>query len=128
MIKFQITGTMAIDAEIPNQYTCSRIPDADGHALVAHNPIMEIVRVELIFTDALYIAAECIFTHTIGTIEKRDSITFFLNPLIMEAAILPIAFFPQEDKSISGWYQFITSAVAPGIVNTLTENVTAVPI
>lgn len=128
MIKFQITGTMAIDAEVPGKYTSSRQADQDGHALVADNPIMEIVNVSIGFRSQVIVQAECIFTHRIGTIEKRDSITFYLEPAVMQSAILPGAILPNEDLSVADWYQFITAAVAPGIVNTLTERVTATPI
>ena len=91
-MKFQVTGTMQIEAEQAGVYTTSRHPDDDGMALVASNPTMEIRVVALRFeSDGLRVDAECVFTHQIGTVTKRDSITFYLTPAVMAGAILPAA-------------------------------------
>jgi hypothetical protein len=131
MISFQVNGTMQVLAEKPGMYTCSRTADGDGMALVAHNPIMDIRIVGLKFIDALSVDAECIFTHTIGTVEKKDSITFYLEPAVIAAAILPKAYVSAsmpDNPSAADWYEFITNAIAPGVVGSLTEGVTATPI
>lgn len=132
MIRFQITGTMQIDAEQPGVYTCSRLPDDDGMALVAADPIMEIRSVSLRFgSGGLSVDAECVFTHQIGTVTKRDSITFHLTPAVLAGAILPAANLTSmvgADPSVAEWYAAVTNAVAPGIVNTLTDGVTAKPL
>lgn len=131
MIRFQVTGTMQIDAEQPGVYTCSRLPDDDGMALVAADPIMEIRSVNLRFGDTLSVDAECVFTHQIGTVTKRDSITFYLTPAVLAGATLPTAVLTSmvgATPSVAEWYAAVTNAVAPGIVNTLTDSVTAKPI
>lgn len=131
MMRFQITGTMQIDAEQPGVYTCSRLADDDGMALVAADPIMEIRSVNLRFGDTLSVDAECVFTHQIGTVTKRDSITFYLTPAVLAAAILPKAAVSAQagdNPSAADWYELITNAIAPGIVDALTDAVTATPI
>jgi hypothetical protein len=132
MIRFQITGTMQIDAEQPGVYTTSRHPDDDGMVLVAADPLMEIRTVTLRFgTDGLAVDAECVFTHQIGTVTKRDSITFYLTPAVLAAAILPKAAVSDQagdNPSAADWYTLITNAIAPGIVDALTDSVTATPI
>lgn len=131
MIQFQVTGTMQIDAEQSGVYTCSRAPDDDGMALVAADPIMEIRSVNLRFGDALSVDAECVFTHQIGTVTKRDSITFYLTPAVLAGATLPadvLTGMVGATPSVAEWYAAVTNAVAPGIVNTLTDSVTAKPI
>ena len=132
MIRFQVTGTMQIDAEQPGVYTTSRLPDDDGMVLVAADPVMEIRVVALRFgADGLSADAECVFTHQIGTVTKRDSITFFLTPAVLAGAILPKAFVSSQaadNPSAADWYALITNAIAPGIVGTLTDEVTATPL
>ena len=129
MIRFQITGTMQIDAEEPGVYTTSRQPDDDGMVLVAADPVMEIRTVTLRFdTGGLAADAECLFTHQIGTVTKRDSITFYLTPAVLAAAILPKALVSDalgDSPSAAEWYTLITNAIAPGVVGTLTDGVTA---
>ena len=131
-MKFQVTGTMQIEAEQAGVYTTSRHPDDDGMALVASNPTMEIRVVALRFeSDGLRVDAECVFTHQIGSVTKRDSITFYLEPAVMAGAILPAAVLTGmvgATPSVAEWYAAVTNAVAPGIVNTLTDSVTAKPI
>ena len=132
MIRFQITGTMQIDAEQPGVYTTSRLPDDDGMVLVAADPVMEIRTVTLRFgADGLSADAECVFTHQIGTVTKRDSITFYLTPAVLAGATLTAAVLTgmvSATPSVAEWYAAVTNAVAPGIVNTLTDGVTAKPI
>jgi hypothetical protein len=123
---------MQIDAEQPGVYTSSRLPDDDGMVLVAADPVMEIRKVTLRFdTDGLSADAECVFTHQIGTVTKRDSITFFLTPAVLAAAILPkaaVSAQAAENPSAADWYALITGAIAPGVVGTLTDGVTAAPL
>lgn len=131
-MKFKVTGTMQIEAEQAGVYTTSRQPDDDGMVLVAADPVMEIRTVTLRFdTGGLAVDAECLFTHQIGSVTKRDSITFYLTPAVLAAAILPKALVSGalgDNPSAAEWYTLITNAIAPGIVDALTDAVTATPI
>lgn len=131
MIEFQVTGTMQIEAEKAGVYTSSRAPDGDGMALVAADPVMAVKTVKLVFNGSLTVQAECVFTHTIGTVEKVDSITFALEAAVLGSAVLPLsAIAPalSDTSTAAEWYTIVTTAIAPGIVGALTDGVTATQI
>lgn len=132
MIKLQVNGTMQIDAEIAGVYTTSRQADQDGFVLTAADPIMEIRQVNLRFgADGLSADAECVFSHTIGTVDKKDSITFYLTPAVLGGAILPTAYMTSlvgDNPGADEWLSTVIKAISPGIVGTLTDGVTATPI
>ena len=103
---------MQVEESIPGVYTCSRaLQDDQTYVLVAEDPIMHIKRVEVDLEDGVAVSAEVVFEY----LNQRESITFFMEPNVLPAEVT---------NGLLG----IISSFAPGIVQSLTDGVTATPI
>jgi hypothetical protein len=130
MIKFNIDGTMKIDREIPGAYVAERNEVEDGLVLIAENPEMEIIGIQLSFNPPS-IQAQAIFTHKIGEVEKKDHISFALEAGPLAGALVDLdqlAGFIGPTPDIMTLLTAVISGAAPGIVGMLTDGVTATPV
>ena len=131
MIKFKIQGTMRIDREVEGQYIANRIEVEDGYVLIAENPDFEILNVSINLSERPSVSADCIFTYKVGDVEKRDFINFDINQSALAASpirISDLAGYLGEVTSLDVLVATVIAGAAPGIVNLLTDNVTAEPV
>jgi hypothetical protein len=121
---------MRIDREIPGQYTANRITVDENYVLIAENPDFEIINVSIRLSGRPSISADCIFTHKVGDAEKRDFINFDIDPNALAASPIRISdliAYLGDTTTLDVLIATVIAGAAPGVVNLLTDNVTAEP-
>ena len=121
---------MRIDREVEGQYIANRIEVEDGYVLVAENPDFEIINVSISLSERPSVSADCIFTHMVGDAQKRDFINFRIEPRALAASPITIPdlmAYLGEVTTLDVLVATVIAGAAPGIVNLLTDNVTAEP-